>query len=85
MPLRRDVDTAQVLRRDFGPHPRPLAGLPGNDLRVEQIGLDCADRLPANEVEAGSADCAERVAHVLGRLGYGFNVIPRGSSAPKRA
>jgi hypothetical protein len=79
MPLRRGVDIAPVLRRDFERHPR----LPENGLRVAQLGLDCGDRPPLNEV--ASADCAERVAHVLGRLGYGFNVIARGSSAPKRA
>ena len=80
MPLRRGVDTiGQAPRRPPGRQTRP----PENDLRVARLGLEYPDRPRLNG--AASADCAERVADVLVRLGYGFNVIPRGSSAPKRA
>ena len=44
---------------------------------------NCGDYAPSAEI--ASADCAARVSDVLSRLGYGFDVIPSGSSAPKRA
>lgn len=80
MPSRRGLDdVAQALRRTPGHRTIPRE----NDGRVARRALDCEDLLRVNEI--ASTDCAERVADVLNRLGYGFNVIPRCRSAPKRA
>ena len=80
MPIRRGLgDVAQVPRRDPGRGSVPRE----SDVRAARCALDCEDLLHSNDI--ASTDCAERVADVLNRLGYGFNVVPRGSSASKRS
>jgi hypothetical protein len=80
MPARRGIDIAvEMPHRAAGPRTCP----PANKLRAAQLGVDCGDRTPWDEVAA--ADCAARVSDVLNRLGYGFDVIPSGRSVLKRA
>ena len=80
MPSRRGLDdVAQVPRRAPG-----RRGVPQQtDVRSDHLGLDYGERLRLNDIASG--DCAQRVADVLNKLGYGFDVIPSNSSGPKRA
>lgn len=70
-------DVAQVLRQGDG-----RGTVVESNMRATR-SQDYRGRRRLDEI--ASLDCAEQVARVLNRLGYGFNVIPRERSAPKRA
>ena len=76
MPLRKDIDPrANRARRPGGIY----VDTPEPALRpVAHRAIDC---LRAETPH--STDCAERVATVLQKLGYGVAMIPRGKSAPQ--
>jgi hypothetical protein len=82
MPSRREIDAvAQVLRHELGHRTNPQDVDPRNYRRAARLGLEAVDRLRTENLQA--ARCAERVASVLERLGYGFDIIQRGQSIPK--
>lgn len=83
MPSRREIDAvAHVLRHELGRRSGPHEADLRNYRRAARLGLEAVDRLRMETRE--SAHCAERVAMVLKRLGYGFEVIERDQSIPKQ-
>ena len=82
MPSRREIDAvAHVLRRELGRCPRAHEADLRNYRRAARLSLEAVDNLRLEAIE--SARCAERIAAVLKRLGYGFEVIERGQSIPQ--